>query len=377
MGHRHNTLNDTIFRNSRYIKFLNENLGIEVFRKEYKEQYDFILDTFSTLILLNNCFFSDSNLGMTDKVNNAIKICGKYLYSDFNEDTLETESENGTNKYSVRFIQSILEKHSTHVYRRITEWYLDYLDNYTTSSNISFLLEDIEKEMATLENINFDDMVKDTIDYKKNKNSNHRIFICKFDSLYSSFMEFTQDFREDYDKNHITPISDEELSNVSQIYRLMTKCSNGLTKVIENEPIEEYRITERTTPNELFKMYLDSLDIGLNIYDFKMEALTFMYTFSEILGECKSKGLDNSSTLHNFDFFYFDIQMKQLLDDKDLTITDELIRKDFEDLKEVYNTIHTKPTCIEDSISISIKASNMLKELMEKKRIQNYFVRVS
>lgn len=55
MGHRHNTLNDTIFRNSRYIKFLNENLGIEDFRKEYKEQYDFILDTFSTLILLNNC----------------------------------------------------------------------------------------------------------------------------------------------------------------------------------------------------------------------------------------------------------------------------------------------------------------------------------
>ena len=190
-------------------------------------------------------------------------------------------------------------------------------------------------------------------------------------------MDFTQDFREDYDKNHINPISDEELSNVSQIYSLIAKCSNVLTKVIENEPIEEYRITERTTPNELFKMYLDSLDIGLNIYDFKMEALTFMYTFSEILGECKLRGLDNSSTLHNFDFFYFDIQMKQLLDDKDLTITDELIRKDFEDLKEVYNIIHTNPTCLEDSINNSLKASNMLKELMEKKRTQNHFVRVS
>ena len=32
------------------------------FRKEYKGQYDFMLDTYSTLILLNNCFFSDSNL---------------------------------------------------------------------------------------------------------------------------------------------------------------------------------------------------------------------------------------------------------------------------------------------------------------------------
>lgn len=377
MGQRHNTLNDTIFRNSKYIKCLSNELGIEDYRKEYKEQYDFILDTFSTLILLNNCFFSDSNLGMADKVNNAIKICGKYLYSDFNEDTLETESENGTNKYSVRFIQSILEKHSTHVYRRITEWYLDYLDNYTTNSNIDFLLEDIEKEMTTLENVNFDDIVKDTIDYKKNKNSNHRIYICKFDTLYSSNVDFENDFREEYDKNHINPISDEELSLIGHIYTLMAKCSNGLTRAIENCPIPEYNLTERITPSELFKKYLDSLDITLNIHDFRMEALSFMDTFCTILGYCKSRGLDNDATLHNFDYFYFDIQMKKLLNNKDFKITDEQIRKDFEDLKEVFYINRTKPNCFEDTINNAIKASNKLKELMEKKRIQNYFIRVS
>ena len=40
------------------MKVVNENAKCKNFRKEYKEQYDFMLDTFSTLILLNNCFFN-------------------------------------------------------------------------------------------------------------------------------------------------------------------------------------------------------------------------------------------------------------------------------------------------------------------------------
>ena len=73
MRKRHNTLNDNIFRNSKYINIVNRITNSD-FRKEYKEQYDFMLDTFSTLIYLNNCFFSDSNLGLKDKIENAITI---------------------------------------------------------------------------------------------------------------------------------------------------------------------------------------------------------------------------------------------------------------------------------------------------------------
>lgn len=69
--------------------------------------------------------------------------------------------------------------------------------------------------------------------------------------------------------------------------------------------------------------------------------------------------------------------MKKLLNNKDFKITDEQIRKDFEDLKEVFYINRTKPNCFEDTINNAIKASNKLKELMEKKQIQNYFIRVS
>ena len=84
MRKRHNTLNDNIFRNSKYMDVVNRITNCD-FRKEHKEQYDFILDTFSTLISLNNCFFSDSNLSKQDKIENAITIIEKYLYLNLDE----------------------------------------------------------------------------------------------------------------------------------------------------------------------------------------------------------------------------------------------------------------------------------------------------
>ena len=47
MRKRHNTLNDNIFRNSKYINVVNRITNCD-FRKEHKEQYDFMFDTFST-----------------------------------------------------------------------------------------------------------------------------------------------------------------------------------------------------------------------------------------------------------------------------------------------------------------------------------------
>ena len=90
MGKRHNTLNDTIFRNSKYIEVINKQVGCKDFKnfcqdednKDFKGQYDFMLDTFKTLILLNNCFYSDSNLSIADKVANALDIMEAYLYID-------------------------------------------------------------------------------------------------------------------------------------------------------------------------------------------------------------------------------------------------------------------------------------------------------
>lgn len=82
MGHRHNVLTDDVFKNSKYIAFVEKTHNIKNFRKEYREHYDMILDIYKTFISLNNCFFSDSNLSNADKVENALKIMEDLLFVD-------------------------------------------------------------------------------------------------------------------------------------------------------------------------------------------------------------------------------------------------------------------------------------------------------
>lgn len=377
MGHRHNTLSDNIFRNSKFMKVVNENAKCKNFRKEYKEQYDFMLDTFSTLILLNNCFFSDSNLSINDKVENSQKIIGKYLYSDFDENTNETISENGKKKYSVRFIQDICEKHTTHLYRRINEWYFDYLDNYTPNSNIDLVLDDIEKEMERLEKVGFDDIAKDNINYKKNKNSNHKIYICKFDSLYSNYDTFTEEYIKEYNDNHITPLTNEELDRISLIYTLISKCCNGITILLENKPIQQFNINERTTPTELFNIYLNQLNFNEKRYDFKMEATQFMLQATLLYSSCALRGLTIDEMMNNYDIYYFLIQMQEIVNKNNFVITDEQIQKDLKDLKEIYKIIYTPVKTANETLELYKKASPLIYKLINKKRISNYFIRIS
>ena len=142
---KHRVLEKNDFRNSKYMQVVNKQVGCKDFKKfcdenkEYKGQFDFMADTFKTFILLRNCFFSDSNLALHDKVENAQKIIGKYLFSDFDEKTNETISEEGKLKYGVVFIRNVCEKYSTHLYRRINEWYSEYLNNYTLGTNIDLV----------------------------------------------------------------------------------------------------------------------------------------------------------------------------------------------------------------------------------------------
>lgn len=377
MGHRHNTLSDNIFRNCKFMKAVNENAKSKDFRKEYKEQYDFMLDTFSTLILLNNCFFSDSNLSINDKVENSQKIIGKYLYSDFDENTNETISENGKKKYSVRFIQDICEKHTTHLYRRINEWYFDYLDNYTPNSNIDLVLDDIEKEMERLEKVGFDDIVKDNINYKKNKNSNHKIYICKFNTLYYDYENFTNEFIKEYNDNHINLISEEEIGKIGLLYTLIAKCCNGITKTLDNKPIIEYEINTRTNPTDLFNIYLKELEFNENRFDFRMEALQFMLEASLLYSEVAKRGISFSELMNNYDMYYFFTTMKNVVLKKDFVITDEQIQKDLKDLEEIYKLLMTKPKDVNDTLSIFSKGFDLIQNLMNKKRISNYYVRIS
>ena len=383
MGNKHKVLNENTFRNSKYIQVVNKQIGCDDFKKfcesnnDYKGQFDFMLDTFKTFILIRNCFFCDSNLSIYDKVENAQKIIGKYLFSDFDEENNETISDNGKNKYSVRFIQNVCEKYSTHLYRRINEWYFDYLDNYTLNSNIKPVLDDIEEEMTRLEKVGFDDYVKENINFKKNKDSNYKIYISKFDSLYSDSETFEEEFIKEYNDNHITPLTDDELGNINLVYILIAKCCNGITILLENKPIEEFNLNERTTPTELFNIYLSQLHLNQDRYDFRMEALQFMLEASLIYPNCAKRGLSFNKMMNNFDIYYFLIKMVEIINDKEFKITDEQIQKDFKDLKEIYNIIHSPFKSTDEMLEHYRKASTLIYNLISKKRIANYFIRVS
>lgn len=380
---KHRVIDTNAFRNSKYMQVVNKQVGCKDFKRfcdeneEYKDQFDFMVDTFKTFVLLRNCFFSDSNLSINDKVERAQKIIGKYLFSDFDEENNETLSKNGKSKYSVRFIQNVCERYSTHLYRRINEWYFDYLDNYTLNSNIKSVLDDIAEEMARLENVGFDDYVKENINFKKNKTSDYKIYLSKFDSLYSGYEEFTEEFIKEYNDNHITPLNDEELGRIGLLYTLMAKCCNGITKVLKNKPQEEFNINERTTPTELFNIYLNQLNFNETRFDFRMEATQFMLQATLLYSKVGSRGLTFDEMMNNFDMYYFFDKMQKVVNKDDFKITDEQIQKDLQDLREIYKLTHTPAKSVDETLELFKKALTLISNLISKKRIANYFIRIS
>lgn len=380
---KHRLIDTNAFRNSKYMQVVNKQVGCKDFKKfcdeneEYKGQFDFMVDTFKTFVLLRNCFFSDSNLSINDKVEKAQKIIGKYLFSDFDEENNETLSENGKSKYSVRFIQNVCERYSTHLYRRINEWYFDYLDNYTLNSNIKPVLNDIAEEMARLENVGFDDYVKENINFKKNKTSDYKIYLSKFDSLYSGYEEFTEEFIKEYNDNHITPLNDEELGRIGLVYTLMAMCCNGITKVLENKPLEEFNIDERTTPTELFNIYLNQLNFNETRFDFRMEATQFMLQATLLYSKVGSRGLTFDEMMNNFDMYYFFDKMQEVVNKDDFKITDEQIQKDLQDLRDIYKLIYIQAKSVDEMLELFRKALTLIFNLISKKRIANYFIRIS
>lgn len=380
---KHRLIDTNDFRNSKYMQVVNKQVGCKDFKKfcdenkEYKGQFDFMVDTFKTFVLLRNCFFSDSNLSINDKVEKAQKIIGKYLFSDFDEENNETLSENGKSKYSVRFIQNVCERYSTHLYRRINEWYFDYLDNYTLNSNIKPVLDDIAEEMARLEKVGFDDYVKENINFKKNKTSDYKIYLSKFDSLYSGFEEFTEEFIKEYNDNHITPLNDDELGRIGLLYTLMAKCCNGITKVLENKPQEEFNIDERTTPTELFNIYLNQLNFNETRFDFRMEATQFMLQATLLYSKVGSRGITFDEMMNNFDMYYFLDTMQTTVNKDDFKITDEQIQKDLQDLRDIYKLIYTQAKSVDEMLELFKKGLTLISNLISKKRIANYFIRIS
>ena len=376
---RHNHLTDDVFKKSKYIATINRVFGFKDIRKEDNKQYKILLDIFQTFILVNNCFCSDSNLSMADKCNNARDIIEKLVYNDY--------ENSQKHKYSVRDIKVLLDKRARKLYHYMEQWQKDLSNistkNATTSIEVKQMLEVIDKEMNELEEVGFDNVVSNDFEYQPKwlkYYTKYSIIISKFDNIYSDKENFIKDYKEYYYNENGVNLTDDDIEELTTLYRLVANANNGLAKVINNYKIEDYNINERSSAKYIYKAYLKSLRIDYNnIATFEETSQIFKVALTLLGNEVNKKGhFTIDEVIDNFDMFSFLVSMEQVVE-KDINSEHKDIDKILTDLKEVYRIINS----IEDVNDLDktikeyyIPAYNIIKSIIKRKN-NMCFVEVS
>lgn len=352
MGKRHNTLSDDIFRNSKYINALEQALEIDDFRKEYKEQYDIMLDVYKTLIAINNILFADSNKNKKEKTNEIIDTIEKVIYKSIDDDRA---------KYSTRTIKALIDSNTRLLYTKYSEWYekLSYNDNYFDT-----LKSEIDDEMTRLESIDFDKVVKGSLLYEKNKNSNYKIYTSKLDYLFPNngdiWKEYTQNF---YDTYGII-LNEQEINDIYFVYKLIAYANNGIVKLLYGYEISDIELSEKNNAEDYFKVYLKSLNIDIkenkrymskaNIFldellitnNVIMEQLEHNIQNKHIIEIGKQ---ETTAFVSNYDLYFFYVNMEKIKTGLyEFTIKTDFIVKIINDLKEVHSLIYDNVPTITD-----------------------------
>ena len=341
MGKRHNTLSDDIFRNSKYINALEQALGIDDFRKEYKEQYDIMLDVYKTLITINNILFADSNKNKKEKTNEIIDTIEKAIYKSIDDDRA---------KYSTRTIKALIDSNTRLLYMKYSEWYekLSYNDNYFDTFK-----SEIEEEMTRLENIDFDKVVKGSLLYEKNKNSNYKIYISKLDFLYSNSDEIKEKYKNEFYDIYGIVLDRKQLNNICYIYKIVACANNGIVKLLFNDEFKDFELSIKNNIEDYFKAYLTTLNIDIkNNKTYMKQANKFykeyynLQALPQLLQEDKKvkEIFDNvyiDQLVNNYDLYYFYLNVLKIIKEKHiLSIKTDIIVKMINDLKEIYNLMY-------------------------------------
>lgn len=335
MGHRHNVLTDDVFKNSKYVAFVEKTHNIKNFRKEYREHYDMILDIYKTFISLNNCFFSDSNLSNADKVENALKIMEDLLFVDY--------EESEKRKYRVQDIRDILDKRCRHIYNLIEEWYndLETLSSKDINNSITLknMKKDIKKEMADLEFAEFDSINLENISYQRNTIKNYRNYtkyFSKFDNIYIKSKEFKQEFKNKFYENNGIKLDDNDLNKLGLLFKLLSSLNNGLVNIITDYKLDE-EISQGTSVDELYKIYLKSCNIDYeneNFIDNSRDFLCFQGIIKNKIDE--ELKFNNTILLERFDLFFFYLTMEQCFYSHKIKVKSDFINKLQNDLIDIY-----------------------------------------
>lgn len=335
MGNRHNALNDDIFKNSKYIRFIERRYNIKDFRKEYREHYNLILDIYKTFILINNCFFSDSNLSNADKVERALKVMEELLFVDY--------EESEKHKYGVQDIRDIPDKRCRHIYNLIEEWHnkLESITSKDINNSITFenIKKDIEKEMDELEYAEFDSVELENISYQKNAIKGYRYYtkyLSKFDSIYIKSKEYKQEFKNKFYDNNGVKLDDNDLNKLGLLFKLLSSVNNGLINIIT-----DYKVAEEITPNsshdEIYKIYLNSCNIDYenkNFIDNSREFLDFIGIIKNKIDE--ELNYNNNVLIERFDLFFFYLTMEQCFYSHKIKVKSDYINKLLNDLIDIY-----------------------------------------
>ena len=343
MGKRHNTLTDDIFRNSKYIRTLEQVLEIEDFRKEYKEQYDIMLDVYKTLITINNIFFSDSNKSKKQKQNEIIDTLEKVIYKSIDDNRA---------KYSVRTIKGLIDSNTRLLYNKFNEWYenLSYNEKYYDNLKL-----EVEEEMGTLDNIDFDNIVKNDLRYQKNKNSNYKIYVSKFDYLYPNHEKELDNYKQNFYDIYGIELNEKETNEICLIFRLVAYGNNGLVKLLYDNAID-FGLYDKSIPNDYFNAYLKRLNINMeNNNDYNKCRDIFFNEFVETVDTMTKLILKKYENNHikeiggelslnefvfNYDLYFFYLNMELITTKYNFTIKSDLLLKIIKDLKEVYRLIY-------------------------------------
>ena len=352
MGKRHNTLSDDIFRNSKYINTLEQALEIDDFRKEYKEQYDIMLDVYKTLITLNNIFFADSNKNKKEKTDEIIDTIEKVIYKSIDDDRA---------KYSVRTIKALVDSNTRLLYNKYSEWYekLSYNENYFDT-----LKNEIEQEITTLENIGFDNVVKGSLLYEKNKNSDYKIFVSKLDYLFPNNKDVWKEYKQNFYDTYGIQLTDREKNDIYLIFKLIAYANNGIVKLLFQDEIKDFELTVQDNAEDYFKAYLTSLNIDIkDNKKFMNKADNFLnellitnnVIMEQLENDTKNEHIIEISHIEiepfiaNYDLYFFYVNMEKITTGLyEFTIKADVVVKLINDLKEIYNLMYDNVPTITD-----------------------------
>ncbi len=364
MGKRHNTLSDDIFRNSKYINALEQALEIDDFRKEYKEQYDIMLEVYKMLITINNILFADSNKSINDKIYEMElefeKIVGEQVEETKKEKDRYQKEYQRKHKYSTRTLKALIDSNTRYLFNKFVEWY-DYLMDF---NKLDMVKKEVEEEMTRLENIDFDKVVKGSLLYEKNKNSNYKIYTSKLDYLFPNngdiWKEYTQNF---YDTYGII-LNEQEINDIYFVYKLIAYANNGIVKLLYGYEISDIELSEKNNAEDYFKVYLKSLNIDIKENKrYMSKANIFLdecIITNNVLTEQLENGTKNKHIIEiakqevtpfvaNYDLYFFYVNMEKIKTGLyEFTIKTDFIVKIINDLKEVHSLIYDNVPTITD-----------------------------